>query len=102
MRYLGVDLAWVEHARGRSANASGVVALDPSGDVVDAGWTVGLDQTIDWIEGSSTEDCTLFVDAPLEPACDDHRAGPTRATPRVIQCAGERRRERAAIARRVL
>lgn len=55
MRYLGVDLAWAEHARGRSANASGVVALDPSGNVVDAGWTAGLDQTIDWIEGSSTE-----------------------------------------------
>ena len=65
MRFLGVDLAWGEHARGRSANASGVVALDPSGDVVDAGWTVGLDQTIDWIESNGADDRTLFVDAPL-------------------------------------
>lgn len=65
MRYLGVDLAWGEGSDAKPANRSGVVALDSGGRVVDAGWTVGLDETVRWIEGQSGDDALLFVDAPL-------------------------------------
>lgn len=59
MRFLGVDLAWGD------VNASGVVALDPSGEILEAGWTVGLDETQAWIERHALDDTLLFVDAPL-------------------------------------
>jgi predicted RNase H-like nuclease len=52
---------------GRPANESGVVALDERGRVLDAGWTRGVDETVDWVtwtaEGSP--DVLLFVDASL-------------------------------------
>lgn len=59
MRFLGVDAAW------GSVNPSGVCALDPSGVIVDAGWTNGLDATADWVQRLATPDTLLFVDAPL-------------------------------------
>ena len=65
MRYLGIDLAWGEGSSSRSANRSGVVALEPSGEIVDADWTVGLDETVAWIERFAMVNCLLFVDAPL-------------------------------------
>lgn len=65
VRYLGVDLAWGEGSIVRPANRSGVVALETDGRVVDAGWTVGLDDTIAWIEACAATDTLLFVDAPL-------------------------------------
>lgn len=65
MRYLGVDLAWGEGSESRPANRSGVVALESSGAIVDSGWTIGLDATLDWIGLRSEGDTLLFVDAPL-------------------------------------
>jgi predicted RNase H-like nuclease len=65
MRYLGVDLAWGEGSESRPANRSGVVALEPSGAIVDAGWIIGLDATHGWIGRLSEGDTLLFVDAPL-------------------------------------
>lgn len=65
MRYLGIDLAWGEGSEVRPANRSGVVALDASGKVLDAGWTIGLDETVEWVESQSATDTMLFVDAPL-------------------------------------
>lgn len=65
MRYLGVDLAWGEGSETKAANRSGVVALEPSGTIDDAGWTIGLEATIDWIKQHGTDDALLFVDAPL-------------------------------------
>lgn len=65
MRYLGVDLAWGEGTKAKPANRSGVVALEPSGTISAAGWTIGLDATIDWIEKHATDEAFLFVDAPL-------------------------------------
>ena len=62
MRFIGVDLAWAEGAR---TNETGVVALDADGTIVDAGWTVGVDDTAAWIERFSTRDTLVFVDAPL-------------------------------------
>ena len=65
MRYLGIDLAWGEGSDDRPANRSGVVVLDPSGDISAAGWTVGLDETLAWVRDHGSGDCLLFVDAPL-------------------------------------
>ena len=41
MRFLGIDLAWAEGSEAKPARDTGVVALDPSGEVVDAGWIKG-------------------------------------------------------------
>lgn len=65
MRFLGVDLAWGEGSEDRPANCSGVVALAPSGVILDAGWTLGLDETHAWIERQAAHDALLLVDAPL-------------------------------------
>jgi len=65
MRYLGIDLAWGEGTQAKPANRSGVVALESSGVIIDAGWTIGLDDTVRWIEDHSTPDVVAFVDAPL-------------------------------------
>jgi predicted RNase H-like nuclease len=65
MRYLGIDLAWGESTDKKPANRSGVVALDANGVIADAGWTIGLDDTLQWIERQSRDDTLLFVDAPL-------------------------------------
>jgi len=48
MRYLGIDLAWGEGTKAKPANRSGVVALESSGEISAAGWTIGLDDTIRW------------------------------------------------------
>lgn len=50
MRYLGVDLAWGEGSEAKPANRSGVVALEPSGTISGASWTIGLEATVDWIQ----------------------------------------------------
>jgi predicted RNase H-like nuclease len=65
VRFLGVDLAWGEGSEDRPANYSGVVALEPSGEILEAGWTVGLYETQAWIERHASADTLLFVDAPL-------------------------------------
>jgi predicted RNase H-like nuclease len=65
MRYLGIDLAWSEGTHAKQANRSGVVALDANGVIADAGWTIGPDETLQWIVGHGGEDALLFVDAPL-------------------------------------
>lgn len=65
MRYLGVDLAWGEGSEAKPANRSGVTALESSGTIADAGWTIGLDATVDWIEDHAPDDTLLFIDAPL-------------------------------------
>jgi predicted RNase H-like nuclease len=63
---LGVDLAWgLGRPDGRPPNETGVVALATDGRVTDAGWTVTLDETADWIDAHAEPDCVLFVDAPL-------------------------------------
>jgi len=66
MRVLGVDLAWGEGSGGsRLANETGVVAADLDGTVVDAGWTVGVEATLNWVQGAAAADTLLMVDAPL-------------------------------------
>ena len=66
MRFLGIDLAWGEGTAQRPANRSGVVALEADGSISAAGWTIGLDDTLAWIEREGAgEDALAFVDAPL-------------------------------------
>ncbi|MDA0170538.1 DUF429 domain-containing protein [Solirubrobacter taibaiensis] len=62
---MGVDLAWGEGSQTKPANRSGVVALEPDGRITAAGWTVGLDETVEWIEANAAAHTLLFVDAPL-------------------------------------
>jgi predicted RNase H-like nuclease len=62
VRALGVDLAWAD---GAIPNETGVAALDPDGSIVAAGWTVGVQGALDWIERHAPADATVFVDAPL-------------------------------------
>lgn len=65
MRFLGIDLAWGEGSEAKPANRSGVVALESDGRIVDAGWTIGIEKTIDWIERLRGPDTLAFIDAPL-------------------------------------
>lgn len=65
MVFLGIDLAWGEGSDETPANRSGAVALASGGMIHDAGWTVGLDETVAWAETWADEDTLLFADAPL-------------------------------------
>jgi predicted RNase H-like nuclease len=85
MRFLGIDLAWGEGSKAKPANDSGVVALDPSGEVVDAGWTSGLTPTQAWIEKFAQADTLLFIDAPL---IVDNPAGQRLCETQVGRCYG--------------
>jgi predicted RNase H-like nuclease len=65
-RFLGVDLAWREATDRSPANETGVVSLDRDGRVLDAGWTRGATETMEWIEKAAGDHGALvFVDAPL-------------------------------------
>jgi predicted RNase H-like nuclease len=85
MRFLGVDLAWGEGSDARPARDSGVVALDQSGEVVDAGWTNGLGSTQAWIAQFARADTLLFIDAPL---IVDNPSGQRRCETQVGRCYG--------------
>jgi predicted RNase H-like nuclease len=65
--FLGVDLAWGDSVPGRPGNESGVVALDASGVILDAGWTRGVVETLAWVARvtAGQPNVLLFVDAPL-------------------------------------
>lgn len=65
MRYLGIDLAWGEGCEQRAANRSGVAALGSAGEVLDAGWTIGIDETVDWVTKWAGVDALILIDAPL-------------------------------------
>jgi predicted RNase H-like nuclease len=65
VRFLGVDLAWGEGSAEKRAAETGVAALDEMGQVVAAGWTCGVSETLAWIDESAEDDALLFVDAPL-------------------------------------
>lgn len=65
VRVLGIDLAWGEGADGHRPNETGVVAASTDGVILDAGWTVGLDECIAWMERWAVDDTIAMVDAPL-------------------------------------
>lgn len=62
MRYLGVDLAWSNSTR---AYETGVAAIEDDGRVSAAGWTVGVTETVAWLEQHAGREALAFVDAPL-------------------------------------
>lgn len=62
MKVLGVDLAWADTT---VANETGVVAAEPDGTIVAAGWTTGVEETVAWANAHATNAAVLFVDAPL-------------------------------------
>jgi predicted RNase H-like nuclease len=62
MRLLGVDLAWSER---EPCNETGVVALEPSGVIVAAGWCRGVAEVVDWMTAMAKPDTLAFVDASL-------------------------------------
>ena len=64
-RFIGLDLAWRESRPERVANESGIAVLDLDGRILDAGWTRGLDETVERVVGATGESALLFVDAPL-------------------------------------
>jgi predicted RNase H-like nuclease len=65
-RYLGVDLAWRESRAGLPANETGVAAIDPAGQILDAGWVRGVEEAIAWADAAAGDgDALMFVDAPL-------------------------------------
>ena len=65
MIFLGVDLAWGAGTRTKVPADTGVVALDASGRIVDATWTVGIPDTLAWAARHADSDALMFVDAPL-------------------------------------
>jgi hypothetical protein len=98
MRYLGIDLAWGEGSEARPANRSGVVTLEPGGTINDAGWTIGLDAAVEWIEQHAADNTLLFVDAPLVITNATGPRSPT-AKPGSATDAGGSRRTRSTSAR---
>jgi hypothetical protein len=59
MIFIGVDAAWGD------ADETGVVALEPSGQVRDAGWAIGADAAAAWIRDHVEPGTLVFIDAPL-------------------------------------
>jgi predicted RNase H-like nuclease len=57
--FIGVDAAWGD------ASETGVVALEPSGHVREAGWPIGVDEAAAWICDHAEPDTLVFIDAPL-------------------------------------
>jgi predicted RNase H-like nuclease len=65
-RFIGVDLAWREGSADLVANETGVAVIDRDGQILDAGWTRGVEQTIGWaVSAAGDGDAVLFADAPL-------------------------------------
>jgi predicted RNase H-like nuclease len=65
-RFLGVDLAWREGRDDLPANETGVAVLDLAGRILDAGWTRGVPDTLDWANAAAGgHDAVMFVDASL-------------------------------------
>ena len=62
--YVGLDLAWKESI-GKKNNESGIVMLNAFGEIIEAVWTIGIQNTIDWLKHNCHEQVLLFVDAPL-------------------------------------
>jgi predicted RNase H-like nuclease len=65
MNYIGVDLAWGEGTATKAAKETGLVIIDDSGTVLDAGWARGIDQVVEWLVAHSTPGDVIAIDAPL-------------------------------------
>lgn len=65
MRYLGVDLAWGEGTATKAAKETGLVCLDDSGTVLQAGWARGIDAVAEWVLETAIPGDVIAIDAPL-------------------------------------
>jgi predicted RNase H-like nuclease len=65
MRVIGIDLAWGEGTDEKLANETGLVAADPTGEIIDAGWACGIEETVACVSRLATAHTLLMVDAPL-------------------------------------
>jgi hypothetical protein len=66
IRFIGVDLSWREGHADPVASETGVAVVDGDGQILDAGWTRGVEQTIGWADSAAGDgDAVLFADAPL-------------------------------------
>jgi hypothetical protein len=87
-RFIGVDLAWREGSAEVVANETGVAVINGDGQILDVGWTRGVEQTIGWaVTAAGGGDAVMFVDAPLTQA---ERAFPL-GVPDERSCLGHRR-----------
>ncbi|WP_369250420.1 DUF429 domain-containing protein [Streptomyces sp. R41] len=65
-RFIGIDLAWAAGGPRTRPNETGVAVIDGSGEVIDCGWTRGLEETMSWLGEVAADGASLcFVDAPL-------------------------------------
>ncbi|TFD52290.1 DUF429 domain-containing protein [Cryobacterium frigoriphilum] len=64
-RFIGVDLAWGEGTAARRANETGLVLMDASGTVRDAGWARGIDAVAAWLIEVAEPGDVIAIDAPL-------------------------------------
>jgi predicted RNase H-like nuclease len=65
MLVIGIDLAWGEGDEIKSPKETGIVAVDASGTVTEAGWCRGLSEAVAQLERCATEDTLITIDAPL-------------------------------------
>ena len=64
-RYIGVDLAWGEGTASKAAKETGLVCLDPSGEILSAGWARGIDAVVTWLTATVLPGDVIAIDAPL-------------------------------------
>ncbi|MEV7345867.1 DUF429 domain-containing protein [Streptomyces sp. NPDC093544] len=65
-RFIGIDLAWAQGGPRSRPNETGVAVIDGLGQVIDCGWTRGLEETMSWLGEVVVDGASLcFVDAPL-------------------------------------
>ena len=65
MNYIGVDLAWGEGTASKAAKETGLVRIDASGTVLDAGWARGIESVVEWLVACSVPGDVIAIDAPL-------------------------------------
>lgn len=67
MLFVGIDLAWSDGGGSRRPRETGAVIVDAQGDVLHADWTVGVADTVRWVEERIPRHTgsLIFVDAPL-------------------------------------
>jgi len=64
-RFIGIDLAWGEGSATKAANETGLVVLERSGRIAEAGWARGIEQVVAWLESHATDGDVIAIDAPL-------------------------------------
>ncbi|MDH2444581.1 DUF429 domain-containing protein [Amnibacterium sp. CER49] len=65
MQHIGIDLAWGEGTDTKPANETGLAVIDDDGRVVEAGWTRGVDETVERLLDIAQPGAVVAIDAPL-------------------------------------